>query len=174
MRLQYQADPGGKLPAGSEQRPIRHRGRDRADRSDARNSWQTPADIAGAKPRDDTRLQPVNRGTELAKLINNSVQLQPRHLGRMLLSLVQRFDSSLQATRPFGRDDAEFRQMTAQTIDQHRPLPNQQIARLVQHQGSLLVHGIDGHEVHGGPGGRLADCIRIRCICLAALVIGFA
>lgn len=51
--------------------------------------------------------------------------------------------------------------MRAQGVDGLRPLANQQIARAVEHQGGLLLHGLDGNEAHVRPCHRFADCSRI-------------
>jgi hypothetical protein len=44
------------------------------------------------------------------------------------------FDELPGARQALCRDDAEFTTMPAQRIDQHRTLPNQKLARSMQHQ----------------------------------------
>jgi hypothetical protein len=69
-------------------------------------------------------------------------------------------------------NDAEFGHVSAQGIDQHRALPNQQAARPMQHQHRLLLDVLDWHEPHGGPRYGFADCFRIGGIVLVTLDVG--
>jgi hypothetical protein len=62
--------------------------------------------------------------------------------------------------------------MTAQTVGQHRPLPDQKIPRLVQHQRPLLVDRLDGEEAHGRLGHGFADPLGARHVGLASLDVG--
>ena len=173
VRFWRQAEPSGELSAGSEERPVGVRGGDRAggDRSDARDGGQAPTDNVGAVPRHDPRLQPFDGGREVAELIDDSVKRQSRGLWQLLLGLVQRFEDSLHAAWSLCSNDAEFREVSAQPVDEHRSLPNKQIARPVQHQGGLLVHRLDGHEAHGRWGDGLANHLGVGRVSLATLHI---
>jgi len=67
------------------------------------------------------------------------------------------------------RNDAELSQVAAQRIDEHRPLPNQEIADTVRDERRLLLRGLHRHEAHGGPTHGLADRFGIGGIVLVAL-----
>jgi hypothetical protein len=45
--------------------------------------------------------------------------------------------------QPLGGDDTEVGEVSAQSIAQHRPLPNQQIPGPMQHQHGLLLGALD-------------------------------
>jgi len=70
-----------------------------------------------------------------------------------------------------GRHDAEFGQVSAQGIAQHRALTHQQLPGPVQHQDSLLLLRLDRDEPHRRPRDRLADRCRIIRIVLAAFEV---
>ena len=44
--------------------------------------------------------------------------------------------------------DAVFRQMSAQSVDARRPLPDQEIADRMEHQHASLILGLDRDESH--------------------------
>ena len=69
--------------------------------------------------------------------------------------------------------DAQLCEVTAQGIDQGRPLPNQEIAGSMQHEGALLLRALDRDEAHRRPCDGLADRRRIRSIILLPAQIGF-
>ena len=69
--------------------------------------------------------------------------------------------------------DAQLRKVTAQGIDQGRPLPDQEIAGSVQHEGALLLRALDRDEAHRRPCDGLADRSRVRGIILLPAQIGF-
>jgi putative transposase len=76
------------------------------------------------------------------------------------------------ATNALGDDDAEFRKMTTKRIDAHRLLLDEQFARLVQHEHSLLLRAFDQYEAHSGTRHRFADRLCVDRVVLAALDIG--
>jgi len=63
--------------------------------------------------------------------------------------------------------------MTADGVDQHGPLANQQIACPVQHQHALALGALDRHEPHGRSSDRLADRLGVGSIILLSADIGF-
>ena len=69
-------------------------------------------------------------------------------------------------------NDAEFGQVSAQRVDQHRALPDQETARPAQHQHRLLFGVLYRHEPHRRPRYRLTDRFRIGGIVLVALDVG--
>src|ERR1700724_2835063 len=54
------------------------------------------------------------------------------------------------AADSLGGNNAELRKMAAKRVDAHRPLFDQQFARLVQHQRRLLLRALDRNEAHSG------------------------
>ena len=80
--------------------------------------------------------------------------------------LVEEGDQLARVASPLRHHDAQLCEVTAQGIDQGRPLPNQEIAGSVQHEGALLLRGLDRHEAHRRPRDGLADRRRIRGIIL--------
>ena len=62
--------------------------------------------------------------------------------------------------------DAQLCEVTAQGIDQGRPLPDQEIAGSVQHEGALLLRALDRDEAHRRPRDGLTDRRRVRGIIL--------
>jgi hypothetical protein len=68
----------------------------------------------------------------------------------------------------FGRYDAKFGQVSAQSIAQHRALAHQQLPGPVQHQGALRLPCLDRDEPHQRPRDRFTDRSRIIRIVLAA------
>ena len=123
-------------------------------------------------PLQNARLQPVDLFAEQAELIDEAVQCPSRQLRKTILRLVQSLDGGLRPAWPFGRDDPELREVTAQGVDQHRPLPDQEVPSLVEHQGCLLIDALDRHEAHRRPGHRLADGLGISGVGLSALHVG--
>ena len=59
--------------------------------------------------------------------------------------------------------------MSAQGVDQHGPLPDQQVAHLVQHEHGLLADRLDREEAHGRPRHGFRDGLCIGGIGLPAL-----
>jgi len=75
---------------------------------------------------------------------------------------------------PRADDHPEFGQMGAQRIDEHGPLPDQQLAGPMQHQHRLLVDGLDRNQPHVRARHRLGDGRRVRrVVLLAALDVRF-
>ena len=64
----------------------------------------------------------------------------------------EKTEQSLSTLRmPLSYDDAEFGKVRANGADKATTLPNQQVARPVQHQDGLLIRGFDWHEPHRWP-----------------------
>ena len=63
--------------------------------------------------------------------------------------------------------------MPAKSVDQHRPLSDQEVAGLVQHQHGLLLDRLHRNEAHRRPGHRLGNRLGVRGIGLPALDVGF-
>lgn len=87
VRLRRQPEPSSELPAGSEQRPIRHHRGDQAggDRPNAGYRRQAVAHVSGAMPLQYTRLQPVDFLVEQTELVDEALRRplrQFRHLRR--------------------------------------------------------------------------------------------
>ena len=71
-----------------------------------------------------------------------------------------------------GADDAELRQMGPQRVDQHRPLPDQQLPCPMHRQNRLLLGRLHRDEPHRRPAHRLANRLGIRRVVLVALDVG--
>ena len=62
--------------------------------------------------------------------------------------------------------------MATQRVDGLRTLPYIELAGAEHHPERLLVHALDGHETHRGPGDRFGNCLGIRRIILLPLTNG--
>ena len=87
--------------------------------------------------------------------------------------LMEEGDQLARVASPLCYHDAQLRKVTAQGIDQGRPLPDQEIAGSMQHEGALLLRALDRDEAHRRPCDGLADRSRIRGIILLPAQIGF-
>src|SRR5262249_26302901 len=72
---------------------------------------------------------------------------------------------------PLRRHNTEFGHMRPQGIDHLSPLPDQQIARAMLHQLTLLLGRFDPDKTHGGAANRLADRPDVGRVILVALNI---
>jgi hypothetical protein len=92
------------------------------------------------------------------------------HIG--VAGILQQVDE-IDDTVPSRRcNDAELPEMAAQCIDEHGPLPDQQIAQAMMQERGLLSRRLLRHEAHARPAHRLTDRLCIRSISLAATVNG--
>ena len=87
--------------------------------------------------------------------------------------LMEEGDQLARVASPLRHHDAQLCKVTAQGIDQGRPLPNQKIAGSMQHEGALLLRALDRDEAHRRPCDGLTDRRRIRGIILLPAQIGF-
>ena len=71
-------------------------------------------------------------------------------------------------SRPAGAMMPNSARWPRNALDQHGPLPDQQIARPMMQQGRLLGDRLDRHEAHVRPADRFADRLGISGIGLAA------
>lgn len=78
-------------------------------------------------------------------------------------------DQHSDARNALSRHDAELRQMTAQGVHQHCPLPDQEIADPVQHPHTLLLLVLHWNEEHCRPRHRLANRFGIHRVILLPL-----
>src|SRR5260370_26748475 len=62
--------------------------------------------------------------------------------------------------------------MGADRVDHSRLLPDEEMARAMQHQAALLLGGLGRHEPHVGSGDRLADRLGVGGIVLLPLDVG--
>ena len=75
----------------------------------------------------------------------------------------------LQVHRPLRRDDAVFRKMPAQGVDQLGALAHQEVARPEDHRPGLLIFGFHSNKPHCRPRRRLGDRLRVRRVVLLSL-----
>ena len=126
---------------------------------------------------DADRIAAVGRQNGLVELGNlrldpeqhrgQRLECNPSRRGEVWIGLlVEEGDQLARVASPLRHHDAQLREVTAQGIDQGRPLPNQEIAGSMQHQGALLLRGLDRDEPHRRPCDGLADRRRIRGIIL--------
>ena len=106
-------------------------------------------------------------------LAGKHIEAKPRDRGNTIIVCVRNDLQQLgRAIAALGRNDAEFGQMSADRVAQHRALTHQQLPGSVQHQSRLLLLRLDRHKPHRRPRHRLADRRRIVGVILAALEIG--
>jgi hypothetical protein len=63
-------------------------------------------------------------------------------------------------------DQPELGAVTADGVDQHGALANEQLAASMKHQHALPLGALDRHQAHGRPGHRLADRLSVGRIVL--------
>ncbi len=122
------------------------------------------------------RIRPVDRpdlGSKGAVLPRQHIEYPAGHWRNpAVLGIGNDLKQSAGSIAALRRHDAEFGQMPAYGVAQHRALTHQQLAGPVQHQGGLLLLRLDRNKPHRWPRHRLADRRRIVRIILAALEIG--
>ncbi len=77
----------------------------------------------------------------------------------------------LDPTQPLWGNEPKLGRIAADPVDQLGALADQPIAHPHQHEGRLLLWGLNRHEAHGRPAHRLADRLGIGGIVLATLDI---
>jgi hypothetical protein len=87
-----------------------------------------------------------------------------------ILQQVDEIDDAVPSRRC---NDAELPEVAAQCIDQHGPLPDQQVAHAMMQEPGLLSRRLHRHETHARPANRLTDRLCIRSISLAATNVRF-
>ena len=164
------------MAARAEGARIRNGGRKSAGRddADAGDRLQALAHLIRAMPGQDLLLGLSNPDMSLLELRDDQAEAAPRQLRQGNPSgLLGHFPELGDARQPLGSNDAVFGQMTTQSIDQHGPLPHEQLACTVEHQHGVLLRALDGHIAHGRAGHGLAYARSIKGIALAAFNIGF-
>lgn len=162
------------MPAGFEHFGIGHRCGDRrgSDDADTGNGLQPLADFARA-------VTGLYRAFDGANFLLQLADLPKKNLGTSLGHVwqetrwrgVYQLGELLDLRYPLRDNQAEFRHLAAQGVDQHGALPHQQISRPMQHQDRLLVSAFNGNEAHRRTGYRLADRLGVHRIVFAALYI---
>src|SRR5260221_6350232 len=166
-------EPGGKLSSRSEERGVRNSGGDcaRRDRADARDRRKPTACRVSSVAGEDLWLAALDLTSERAELGRHSLQRRSRQWRQRSLRLMQHRYEGADTAWPLGCDDAVLGKMPTKCGDQHRPLSDQEITRLVQHQHSLLVDRLYGNEPHRRSRRRLGNRLGVCRIGLAALHI---
>ena len=91
------------------------------------------------------------------------LERDPSCRGEIRIGLIlEKGDQLARVASALRHHDAQLCKVTAQGIDQGRPLPNQEIAGSVQHEGALLLRALDRDEAHRRPCDGLADRSRVR------------
>jgi hypothetical protein len=114
--------------------------------------------FARAVPVEDAGIDPADPVLHNGNLIGDN----PKHLsGDRRHTRVRLIgddgDEVADAMDTLGADDPELRQMRTQRVDQHRPLPDQQLPCPVHRQNRLLLRGLHRDEAHRRPAHRFAD-----------------
>src|ERR1700736_1652012 len=117
---------------------------------------------------------------ELQNLLLESEQLSAERgkaaTGNLWHSRVVRVGNNVQQFRnPFAPDrcnNAELGEMRSDRINHRGLLADEQVARAMKHQATLLLWRLGGHEPHVGSGDRLANRFCVSCIVLLALDVG--
>jgi hypothetical protein len=78
----------------------------------------------------------------------------------------------LDALAPDRRDDSELGKMGADRIDHRGLLPDEQMARAVEHEAALLLRRLGRHEPHVRPGDRFADGLSVSGVILLPFDVG--
>src|SRR6516165_4746402 len=173
--LRHQPDPGRKTAPGGESLPVADLGNQcgSGDRADAWDLRQPPARLTPAMQGHDAPVDGCDLDSDRVILPRQHIENVAhgrRHAAiRTIGNDPQQLRRSITA---LGRHDAEFGQVPAEGIAQHRTLAHQQLPGPVQHQGGLLLLGLDRDEPHRRPRDRLADRCRIIRVVLAAFEIG--
>src|SRR5829696_4494313 len=170
----HQADPGGQVAARAEGARIRNGGRKRAGRddADAGDRLQALADLVRTMPGQDLLLGLSDLDMGLLELGDDQAHTPPCQVRQGCPSCLRgHFPELGHARQPLRSNDAVLGQMTAQSIDQHGPLPHEQLARAVEHQHGLLLWAFDGHIAHGRAGHGLANTRSIKRVAFAAFDI---
>jgi hypothetical protein len=170
-----QAKPSGKVAAGAEVVGIAYRRnqRRRGDDADARDRHQPPAGLVLASKIDKVGVDGREPLGDLLQFFHKMQQGPPRghrkaHVGFVADYLNQDAD----AVGAIGSDDAEFREVSADAVDQLCPLARQHLSHAMQHEDFLLALFLDRNEPHRRPGHGLANGLRIGRVVLVGLHIG--
>src|SRR5450432_448110 len=78
----------------------------------------------------------------------------------------------LDTAAPNRCNDPELGKMAPDRVDHRGLLTDEQMARSVQQQATLLLRSFGGHEPHVGPGDCLANRLCVGCVILLPLDIG--
>ena len=102
------------------------------------------------------------------------LECDPSRGGEIRVRLVLKISDQLaRVASALRHHDAQFGEVTAQGIDQGGSLPDQEIAGAVQHEGALLLRGLDRNEAHRRSRDGFTDRRRVRCVVLLPTQIGF-
>jgi hypothetical protein len=70
------------------------------------------------------------------------------------------------------RNDPKLGKMRADRVDHGGLLADEEMARAVEHEATLLLGRLGRHEPHRRPGDRLTDCLGVSEIVLLPLDVG--
>ena len=94
----------------------------------------------------------------------------PRKLrDEIVIIVVDQRDQHSDAGNALSGYDAELRQVAAQGVYQHCPLPDQELAEPMQHQHALLFLALHRNEAHRRPRHRLANLLGVGRVILLPL-----
>jgi len=164
-----QPDPGGQVAAGLELPRVDPYGqRQCADRPDAGNLGQQPADRVGLVLRHQRRVELGDLAVEMRDLLPQEGQQAARGL-RYLGILRHRRQQLGHPAGAAGHHHAELSGMAAQRVDGLGALGHQQLAGAQSESIGLLGGRLDRHPAHRWPASGLADRLGVVPVSLAAL-----
>src|SRR5258706_1784118 len=142
-------------------------------RTDAGSFIEPHAHLVGSVPGPD---QPV----KLQYLLLDPPQLSPEgrqtRTGYLRNSLIvwigHDIEQLLDPVAPDRCNDSELGKMGPDRIDHRGLLTDEQVARAVQHQATLLLGSLGWHEPHVGPGDCLANGLCVSRVILLPLDVG--
>src|SRR5215213_677190 len=171
----HEAEIGGKLPAALEQAGVRDAGRETGshDWTNPRDGGQPDADRIAAMSRQNGFVEPGNLRLDPEQHRGQRLKRNSSRCGEVWIVLMEESEQLARVAGPLRHHDAQLCKVTAQGIDQGRPLPDQKIADPVQHEGALLLWDLDRNETHGRPRDGLTDGCRVRGIILLPAQIRF-
>src|SRR5512139_2034554 len=172
MLLRHEPNPGWEVAARSEGLWIGNGSNYRSGqhRADAGSLIEPPARLIGPVPGH-------NHTVELKKLLLEPLQLssQSRETGTSYLrnASIGRIGDNpeqlLDTLAPDRGNDSKLCEMGADHINHCGLLADEQMARTMEHQATLLLHRLGLDELHIGPGDGLADRLCVSRIVLLSL-----
>src|SRR3954454_16695368 len=149
--LRDEPEPGRKLACRAELTGIadaRHHG-GCGNQADPGDLSQSPACCAGGVPGEELLLDRGDLPLDRSDLRGQTLQYLSSEIGQTIVGrILDQFDELSSTRHALRGDDTEFGTVPPQRIDQHRALPNQQLAGSVQQENGLLFYTLERSEPH--------------------------
>ena len=145
----------------------------RRRRTDTGDLIEPLARLIGSVPGHDPPVKLQDLGFQHPQLGAKRSQARARHLGQPSVAWIgDDIEQVLYTMASDPRHDPELGKMRADRIDHCGLLPDEEMARAVEHQAALLLGRLGLHEPHVCPGDRLADGLGVGGIVLLPLDVG--